>query len=217
MLESKRSKTKTNSALACYSLSDHLLGSQMLKIADQSMDQLPARCGSIFSETEFSQISFFFADLCPEVAFRLFRRSGTELARRRDISLAAMSDADLRRTFSEAFTSKAFQKLGSSIANLAGPSDDIEAIDLAAESAVNGNILVIAMDRIAAPDEGDGIAPMINVAAGLRKVRGSNGMWRPAIARKFSRDTSSIKSIDEILNGYGKAPFTHVQLLDIAV
>lgn len=189
MLENNYTGTLVRLAVEAYPLTDAELGSLISRIATMGQKQLGNIDEKIFNEEDKASVFPLFARILPEISARLMCRDGVRLAYRRMPEYSSTSESELREMFSEIFSSDQFKKLSRALAKDFAEDGQMKDINLATAQAVNGNIALIGLDRIAEPDlKNDKLASMIILTGSVRGTPCPEGVWSPKMARDQIQD-----------------------------
>lgn len=203
MLENTTTTVLVRSAVEAYHMSDHEMGSTISRIAIKGRSQMSNIDDTIIPVSEKSYLDVLFAMYLPEIAARLFERSDIHLGRRRDQELSEAPDHVLRSFVSDIFTSTAFKRLADAATQMA-KTEGVKDLNLITSQAVNGNIMVLALDRLSPAGKDDEIGSLLRITGSIRGIPCQNGMWHPDMARDQLDDFQSnagAKIIMQILDG----------------
>jgi hypothetical protein len=188
MLGSTLKNNRVRLACQAYVMSDAGLASLIGRIARDGSRQIE-ELTEIPDEKKLIIVSKF-KDVLLEVSARLYEKSGVPTGFRRHPDFKALSEADVRAVFLGMFQSNAFYNIGTHVN--AQYSEALGATDLqiATCPATNGNVVLIALDRISVPDmknESD-IRSSIMLTASLRGTSSPDGCWIPEMSRSLLED-----------------------------
>lgn len=200
MFKQSRSDILICAADHSFSLSDCDLASQTYRLSEQVLSQLDKSAGFL-DEADIADISFVFASILPEVARRLTVSAGASPCRKADRSMGWMPDYMLREMLIRAFLSDSHQRLTAALHQSSDQSGFL-AIDFAFASAVNGNVALLAMDRVAPPQKDDAMGRIIDLAGSLRGCGDVYGMWTPRMTRVDGSSLQSEHMICSVLDAY---------------
>lgn len=200
MFEKTRSDILICAADHSFSLSDCNLASQTYRLSEQVLSQLD-KTATFLDEADIADLSFVFASVLPEVARRLTVSAGATPCRKIDRSMGWMPDYMLREMFIRTFLSDSYQKLSAALHQSTDRSGFL-AIDFAFASAVNGNVALLAMDRVAPPQRDDAMGRIIDLAGSLRGCGDVCGMWTPRMTRVDGSSLQSEHMICSVLDAY---------------
>jgi len=183
MLKETYTITLIRAAVQAFSSTDAELGATINRMSQQSIHHISKLDDKALSDDAKTCLNPFFATLLPEISARLMERDGVTVGLRRDAIMRTYSNEALRREFVDVFTSSSFTKFRDALTLARRDGDCVLDIDLAMSQATNGNLALLALDRIAAPDmASDDLGDIIRLAAPVRGTTADNGMWHPGMA-----------------------------------
>ena len=183
MLENKQTIDITRAACEAYKMSDAEMGSLLSRMASASIAHLKRSATDVNDHLCTDAAHLLLENILPEVSARLFARDGITLTRKSSI-FRDLPSSELRTAFIETFQSDSFRSYLNLLHEERLSRDDVREYDLITSPAVNGNIVVLGLDRLAPPsaDNIDRLAGVVKFAGTLRGVSCEDGKWHPDFA-----------------------------------
>lgn len=205
MLENKQTIDITRAACEAYEMSDAEMGSLLSRMASASLAHLKKSAANDNATLCTEAALHMLEDILPEVSARLYARDGITLSRKSS-ALKDQPSSELRTAFIEAFQSDSFRSYLNLLHEDRLSRDEVREYDLITSPAVNGNIVVLGLDRLAPPSAQniDRLAGVVKFAGSLRGVSCEDGKWHPDFAAYIlgtEMQTFVSDQIDEMLEG----------------
>ncbi len=200
MLENQQTIDMTRAACQAYKMADAELGAFVTRMSTASIAHLNKVFEGSQDDPDFAAILSLFSDILPEISTRLFKRDGIVMGLHRSKDLCSLTATELRIAFIDVYQSEAFRDYLAILHNDRMSRDDVRDSDLIASPTVNGNIVVLALDRLAPPsaDNLDRLARIVKSAGSIRGVESEDGRWTPDFTFEILRMTSPTLVSDQL-------------------
>lgn len=181
MAENQHSLDMTRHACDAFKMSDTDLGMALSVMTSASKKHVLATYESDENSSQMDALRPMLENIMPEVSARLFARDGITMRRPRASSMEHLSGAELRAVFIDTLQSEAFRRYTNILFEERLLRKDLLQSDLITSPVVNGNIVAIALDRLAPPsvEHPDRLAKIVKTTGSILGLDCEDGMWRP--------------------------------------